>query len=45
MTAWTAQIIESIRDRRQIEPSFREGLACAEVMDKLRANSVWVSQT
>lgn len=45
MTAWTAQIIESIRDRRQIEPSFREGLACAEVMDKLRANAVRVSQT
>lgn len=44
MTAWTARIIDSVRDRRQIEPSFRDGLACAEVMDKLRANSVWVSQ-
>jgi predicted dehydrogenase len=40
---WANKIIEAVRDRRQIEPSFRDGVACAEVMDKLRANAVWLT--
>jgi len=44
MLPWAATIKEAIQNRRQIAPSFKDGLACAEVMDKLRANSVWVKR-
>ena len=40
---WAAMIKDAIRDKQQITPSFREGLACAEAMDKLRANAVWLT--
>jgi predicted dehydrogenase len=36
-TAWAELVRDAVRDGRQIEPSFRDGLACAEVMDRLRA--------
>jgi predicted dehydrogenase len=42
MVPWVATIKDAIQNRRQIGPSFKDGLACAEVMDKLRANAVWV---
>ena len=42
-TNWSYLLQSAIRDRRQIAPSFRDGLACAEVMDKLRHNAVWLS--
>jgi predicted dehydrogenase len=41
---WAPVIQDAIRNKRQIAPSFRDGVACAEVMDKLRANAVWVRQ-
>jgi predicted dehydrogenase len=43
LTAWATLIRDAVRDKRQIEPSFRDGLACAEVMDMLRANAVWLT--
>jgi predicted dehydrogenase len=42
-SAWSHLIQQAIRDKRQIEPSFRDGLACAEVMDKLRDNAIWLT--
>lgn len=44
MTAWAELIRDAVAGGRQIEPSFRDGLACAKVMDQLRANAGWVSQ-
>jgi len=44
MLPWAATIKEAMQNRRQIAPSFKDGLACAEVMDELRANSVWVKR-
>lgn len=41
---WATLIRDAVRERRQIDPSFRDGLACAEVMEKLRANAAWVTQ-
>lgn len=40
---WASMISSAIREKRQIEPSFRDGLACAEIMDKLRSNAVWLT--
>lgn len=40
---WAPKIVQAIREKRQIAPSFRDGLASAEVMDQLRANAVWVT--
>jgi predicted dehydrogenase len=40
---WANLIKQAVSERRQITPSFREGLACAEVMDKLRDNAVWLT--
>jgi predicted dehydrogenase len=39
---WAAVIKAAIAERRQIEPSFRDGLACAEVMDKIRVGALAV---
>jgi predicted dehydrogenase len=41
LLAWAKLIGAAIREGRQIEPSFHDGVAAAEVMDKLRANAVW----
>jgi predicted dehydrogenase len=38
---WAEMLRDAIREGRQIAPSFRDGVASAEVMDKLRANAVW----
>jgi predicted dehydrogenase len=38
---WAETVREAMAARRQIEPSFRDGVAVAEVMDKLRATAVW----
>jgi predicted dehydrogenase len=43
-TRWAALIRDAVRADRQIAPSFRDGLACVEAMERLRANSVWLSQ-
>jgi len=40
---WSYLIQEAIRERKQIAPSFRDGYACAVVMDKLRDNAVWLT--
>jgi predicted dehydrogenase len=39
--AWAAAVKRAIIDKRQIRPSFEDGLACALVMDQLRASAVW----
>lgn len=44
MSAWAELVRNAITERRQIEPSFRDGLACAVVMDQIRENAVWISQ-
>ena len=41
---WAELIRDAVREKRQIAPSFQDGVACVEVMEKLRANSVWLSQ-
>ena len=40
---WASTLRAAIADRQQIEPSFRAGVAAAEVMDMLRRNATWVS--
>ncbi len=37
---WAATMRAAITERRQIAPSFEDGLACAEVMDRLRATAL-----
>ena len=37
MRPWAVMVRDAIAERRQIAPNFRDGLACAEVMDRLRA--------
>jgi predicted dehydrogenase len=34
---WIAEICKAVADGRQLTPDFRDGLACAKVLDKLRA--------
>jgi predicted dehydrogenase len=41
MRPWAAAVREAIATRHPLEPSFTDGVACAEVMDRLRANAVW----
>jgi len=36
-TGWARKVKSAIEERRQIGPSFEEGLACARVLDMLRA--------
>lgn len=36
MRVWAEQVRDAVRDRRQIEPSFADGLACARVLDAWR---------
>jgi predicted dehydrogenase len=36
LLAWTRMIVDAVRSRHQISPSFADGLACARVMDQLR---------
>jgi predicted dehydrogenase len=36
MRFWAAKVCQAVAERRQIAPSFKEGVACAEVMDRLR---------
>lgn len=36
-TRWATSVGDALREHRQIEPSFRDGLACAEIMDRLKA--------
>lgn len=36
MTAWAREVWAAVDEGRQIEPSFADGLACAEVMDAIR---------
>jgi len=35
---WLAQVRDAISEQRQIAPSFEDGVACADVMDRLRAS-------
>ena len=35
-TRWAELIRDAVRDGRQVQPSFRDGLACAEIMDAVR---------
>jgi predicted dehydrogenase len=37
MRPWAALVREAVETRRQISPSFADGVACARVMDMLRA--------
>lgn len=37
MTAWATSVCQAVGEGRQIEPTFSEGLACARVMDRLKA--------
>lgn len=39
MGPWAVRIREAIEQKRQIAPNFNDGLACAEVIDKLRLAS------
>jgi predicted dehydrogenase len=39
--AWASAVKEAIAGNSQIRPSFEDGLACALVMDQLRASAVW----
>jgi hypothetical protein len=34
---WIAEICKAVTEGRQLAPDFREGLACAKVLDRLRA--------
>lgn len=34
---WTAKVRDALVERRQIAPDFNDGLACAEILDALRA--------
>ena len=43
-TNWAELVRDAVQEKRQISPSFHDGVACAEVMDNLRANSIWLSQ-
>ena len=36
-TGWARKVKSAIEERRQIGPSFEDGLACARVLDMLRA--------
>jgi predicted dehydrogenase len=38
MRAWAVTVREAVSNGRQIEPSFVDGLACSEVIDRLRAS-------
>jgi predicted dehydrogenase len=44
MLPWAATIQNALHERRQIAPSFKDGVACAEIMERLRNNAVWVRQ-
>ncbi len=37
MTAWATEVCRAVAEGRQVSPSFRDGVACARVMDALRA--------
>lgn len=39
--AWASVVKEAIAGDSQIRPSFEDGLACARVIDQLRASAVW----
>lgn len=39
MTAWATEVWRSVTERRQIAPSFEDGVACARVMDRLRESA------
>jgi predicted dehydrogenase len=41
MRPWAALVREAVATRRPVAPSFADGVACAEVMDLLRANVAW----
>jgi predicted dehydrogenase len=36
MRRWAGLVRDAVRDRRQVEPSFADGLACDRVLDRLR---------
>jgi len=38
LNPWLAQVTEALRTQRQIAPSFDDGVAAAEVMDKIRGH-------
>jgi predicted dehydrogenase len=44
MLPWAAAIQDAIKNKKQITPSFKDGVAAAEVMDNFRNNAVWVRQ-
>ena len=39
MTAWATEVCRAVTEGRQVSPSFRDGVACARVMDALRAET------
>jgi predicted dehydrogenase len=39
--SWASAVRKAITDNSQIRPSFEDGLACALVIDQLRASAVW----
>ncbi len=41
MRPWLADVLAAVARREQLTPSFADGVACAEVMDTLRAHAVW----
>ena len=36
MRRWAEVVRDAVRDHRQVEPSFADGLACDRVLDQLR---------
>lgn len=42
MRPWAAIVRDAVQEQRQIAPSFADGVACARVMDALRANATWL---
>lgn len=42
LVPWLTEVVEAVRERRQLRPSFDDGVAAAEAMDRLRAELIRV---
>lgn len=41
MRPWATRVRDAVQRGEQLTPSFEDGVACAEVMDRFRANATW----
>jgi predicted dehydrogenase len=41
MNGWIHAVIDAVNGHHQIEPSFSDGVACARIMDLMRAQPAW----